>query len=197
VTRAGLTSRRREVLPLIVTLLLMVSCLGWLAACDEGSGSVDGGVTSSTDLEGPESGDIDGIVGEKIAVGHASITVRALHATFQPATPAQRLSNATPGAPDTGETFYQAYVRVQNRGEAPLRVDAKDFVCRVGDRLVAIEPTRSGPLPRSLLQNTSLDLMLTFTAAAGYEPVLIYTPQWYEGIISIGPEVEESTTTTT
>jgi len=197
VTRAGLTSRHRAVLPLIVTLLLMVSCLGWLAACDEGSGSVDGGVTSSTDLEGPESGDIDGIVGEKIAVGHASITVRALHATFQPATPAQRLSNATPGAPDTGETFYQAYVRVQNRGEAPLRVDAKDFVCRVGDRLVAIEPTRSGPLPRSLLQNTSLDLMLTFTAAAGYEPVLIYTPQWYEGIISIGPEVEESTTTTT
>ncbi|MBN1632123.1 MAG: hypothetical protein JW990_20390 [Thermoleophilia bacterium] len=196
-TRAGSTSRRRAALPLIVTLLLMVSCLSWLAACDEGSGSVDGGVTSSTDVEGPESGDIEGIVGEKIAVGHASITVRALHAPLQPATPAQRLSNATPGAPDTGETFYQAYVRVENRGEAPLRVDAKDFACRVGDRLVAIEPTRSGPLPRSLLQNTSLDLMLTFRATAGYEPVLIYTPQWYEGIISIGLEIEESTTTTT
>lgn len=195
--RAGSTNLRRVALSSIVALLLMVLCLGWLTACDEGEGA-DGDTTTSSELEGPESGDIEGVVGEKIAVGQvASVTVRALHATFQPATPAQRLSNATPNAPGTGETFYQAYVRVSNRAETPLRVEATDFVCRVGERLVAIDPTRSGPLPRSLLKNTSLDLMLTFTADAGFEPVLIYTPPWYDGIISIGPEVEESTTTTT
>lgn len=189
-----MTIGRNGVLAVVSALLVVLSCL-WLApACTIGGGGTDA-TTSSTEPEGPESGDVEGVVGETIKVGGATIVVRALHSTFQPATPEQRLSEETPTAPGTGETFYQAYVRVANTGEAatPIRVDAEDFVCAVGQAVVAIEPTRSGPYPRSLLKNTSLDLLLTFKAAAGYRPVLIYTPPWYDGMITVSPEVEETT----
>ncbi|MFH0917263.1 MAG: hypothetical protein V1912_12575, partial [bacterium] len=116
-------------------------------------------------------------------------------ATFQPAMPLQRLSEQTPSAPASGESFYQAYVRVENGGATPIRVDPSDFACAVGDTVARIEPTRSGPLPRSLLENTSLDLLLTFKAKAGFEPVLLYSPPWYDGVVRIGPQAEETTTT--
>jgi len=188
----------RKVAPALLAALALVACLVWAPACELGGGDgADGDTTSTTEQTGPESGDIAGVVGETMKVGQATVTVRALHSTFQPASPEQRLSEKTPTAPGAGETFYQAYVRVTNTEVTPLRIDAEDFVCRVADSIVAIEPTRSGPFPRSLLRNTSLDLMLTFKAAAGYLPMLIYTPPWYDGIITVTPEAEETTTTAT
>jgi hypothetical protein len=124
-------------------------------------------------------------VGESIKVGDAVITVRALQPTFHPVFPDQRLSEQTPVAPEGDESFYQAYVTVANTGVMPLRVDALDFACAVGSTVVAVEPTRSGPPARSLLKNSSLDLLLTFRARAGYEPVLLYSPPWYDGTIRV------------
>lgn len=183
---------------LSMVILLAGASVFWVTACspDEG-GEVDGEVTSSTEHGAIESGDIEGGTQEAIKVGDAVVTVRAFQATFQPAVPEQRLSEQTPTRPDAGETFYQAYVRVQNTEKAPLRVDAEDFACAVGNSVVAIDPTRSGPFARSLLENASLDLVLTFRAQAGYEPRLVYTPPWYDGVITISPETEEATTTTT
>lgn len=196
--RNDATSWRHAALLAAVVLLLLVPCLAWMTACDdENASGGDGATTSSTGEEGAESGDIEGAVGEDIRVVHAVITVRALQSTFQPATPEQRISEAMPAPPESGQTLYQAYVRVKNTGVAPLRVDPYDFVCAVGDSVVTIEPTRSGPFARSLLKNTSLDLVLTFQAAAGYQPVLMYAPPWYDGMISIRPEAEEDTTTST
>ncbi|MBN1631207.1 MAG: hypothetical protein JW990_15710 [Thermoleophilia bacterium] len=192
------TSWFRALLGPLTALLLTACCLVWTSGCDLGGGEgAEGRTTSTTEEEGQESGDIAGVIGEAIKVGQATVTVRALHSTFQPASPEQRLSEKTPTAPGAGETFYQAYVRVTNTDVTPLRIDPEDFVCRVADSVVAIEPTRSGPFPRSLLNNTSLDLMLTFRAAAGYLPMLIYTPPWYDGIITVTPEAEETTTTST
>ena len=190
---------KRPVL-LLILLLSIALCAPWAIGCDPADGeTADGGPTSSTEEPETESGDIEGLVDEAIEVGQAIITVRALQATFQPAVPEQRLSEQTPPAPASGESFYQAYVRVENTGDGPIRVDAGDFSCAVGDSVVAIEPTRSGPLPRSLLKSTSLDLLLTFKARAGYQPVLIYDPPWYDGVIRVSPEslqpVEETTTT--
>jgi hypothetical protein len=189
--------RQRRRLPLlpIVALVLMTSCLMWAAGCHSGDGAADGSTTSSTSGEGPKSGDIEGRVGMAIAVGEAVVTVRALQATFQPAMPEHRLSGQTPTAPASGESFYQAYVRVENKGVSPLRVAADDFACAVGDAVVNIEPTRSGPLPRSLLKGTSLDLLLTFKAQAGFQPVLLYNPPWYDGTVRVSPQSEETTTT--
>jgi hypothetical protein len=110
--------------------------------------------------------------------------------------PEQRLSGETPTAPAAGESFYQAYVRVKNTGVTPLRVDPEEFVCAVGNSVVTIEPTRSGPFSRSLLKNTSLDLLLTFKGPAGFQPILLYRPSWYQGVISVSPQTEETTTTT-
>lgn len=188
---------RRYLMP-VIALLVMTSCLMWASACDSGNGeSADGSTTSTTSGEGSQSGDIEGRVGMAIKVGEAVVTVRALQATFQPAMPERRLSEQTPVAPAAGESFYQARVRVENKGVSPLRVDAVDFACAVGDAVVNIEPTRSGPLPRSLLKGTSLDLLLTFKAQAGFEPILLYSPPWYDGAVRVSPQSEETTTTDT
>lgn len=177
-------------------LLAALSCLMWAAGCDSGSGDDTGGsTTSSTAGQASGSGDIEGHLGAAVEVGDALVTVRALQATFQPAMPTQRLSEQTPSAPAAGESFFQAYVRVENRGASPIRVDPNDFACAVGVSVVRIEPTRSGPLPRSLLGGSSLDLLLTFRAKAGFEPVLIYSPPWYDGTIRIGAQSEATTTT--
>ncbi len=172
--------------------LVAALCLGGPIACSSGDEG-DGSTTSTKGGERP-AGDVEGVVGQDIELGDGVLTVRALQATFQPAMPVQRLSEQTPVAPAEGESFYQAYVRVLNTGEAPLRVDAEDFTLAVGDRVAGIEPTRSGPPARSLLRGASLDLLLTFKADAGYEPVLLYNPSWYEGTVRVGTG---STTTTT
>ena len=183
-------------LVLVVSLLVaLTSCLLWTVACTSVDQTGDGS-TSSTIGETSKSGDVVGTEGEDIHVGPAVITVRALQATFQPATPAQRLVEETPSAPGQGQSFYQATVRVSNTLQPPLRIDPNDFACAVGNSVVPIDPTRSGPLPRSLLKNTSLDLLLTFKAPAGFQPILLYSPSWYQGVIRVGP-AEESTTTTT
>ena len=193
----GIWSRAASPLA-IAALLVALSGLVWATGCDSGSGSDTGeATTSSTSGQGSKSGDIEAHVGAAVDVGDAVVTVRALQATFQPAMPAQRLSEQSPSAPGPGESFFQAYVRVENRGASPIRVDPNDFACAVGNVVVRVEPTRSGPLPRSLLEKTSLDLLLTFKARAGFEPVLIYSPPWYDGTIRISPQPEETTTTKT
>lgn len=177
----------RQPVTAVLLVLSIAACVGWMAGCDSDRRSSTESATSSTEKVEVGSGDIEGAVGDRIKVGAAIMTVRALQATFQPAVPEQRLSEQTPPAPGSGESFYQAYVTVENTDVSPLRMDAEDFICATGDSVVAIEPTRSGPLPRSLLKNTSLDLMLTFKAEAGYQPILIYRPAWYDGVITVSP----------
>jgi hypothetical protein len=172
-------------------------CLPVLQGCDGDESAADGGTTSSsTSSDASRSGDIEGQVGESLEVGSALVTVRALQSTFQPAMPAQRLSDQSPTAPGAGESFYQAYVRVENRDTDPIRVDPTNFACAIGDEVVGVEPTRSGPLPRSLLKNASLDLLLTFKGPAGYEALLLYDPPWYRGTVRVSPEAAGEGSTT-
>lgn len=184
-------------LPVLLVCLLLVLLLPLLVAGPAGcsSGEDGDGTTSSTRAGGQASGDVDGRVGEDIEVGDAVVNVRVLTATFQPAMPFRRLSEQTPVSPEAGESFYQAFVRVQNNAVTPLRVDAEDFALAVGDTVAGMEPTRSGPPARSLLQGSSLDLVLTFKAQAGYEPILIYSPSWHDGVIRVASSPDGSTTT--
>jgi hypothetical protein len=179
------TLGRRLVILLLATLVVAGFAV-WVTACsDAGDGSES--TTTSADTGSTPSGDIEAAVGEDIKVGHAMVTVRALQPTFNPVTPEQRLSEQAPASPGGNESFYQAYVKIENHGVTPLRVDAEDFACAVGNSVVGIEPTWSGPPPRSLLENSSLDLLVTFKAKAGYQPVLLYSPPWYDGTIRVGP----------
>jgi len=194
-SRTGSLRRRR--ISALLLLLVGLVCLPVASGCDGDENGADGETTSSsTTGEGAQSGDIEGEVGDALEVGSALVTVRALQATFQPAVPAQRVSEQTPTAPAAGESFYQAYVRVENRETDPIRVDPNDFACAIGDMVAGIEPTLSGPLPRSLLKNASLDLLLTFKGPAGYEPLLLYNPPWYRGTVRVSPQAVEETTTT-
>jgi hypothetical protein len=175
-----------------MALLAAVLAL-WVTACSSGDGG-DGDTTTTESGDEP-SGDIEGAVGAKLKVGKAVITVRVLDATFNPVVPEQRMSEQTPSAPSGDESFYQAYVKIENKGAMPIRVDPEDFACAVGSSVVGIEATWSGPIARSLLKNSSLDLLVTFKGKAGYEPVLLYSPSWYDGTIRI-KNASASTTTT-
>ncbi len=181
----------------IALIALAVVCVFGASACGS-TGTRSGSALSS----GGSSGDVSGGVGPNasLSVGDAVITVNSLQAAFQPVSPAQKLSDEALVAPAAGVTFYQAYVRVENRGQFPLRIDPEDFVCRIGNTISTLERTRSGPAPRSIIYGTSIDLVLTFRGATGAEPTLIYTPAWHSGLISFnastkGQGVGEVTTT--
>lgn len=194
--RDSRASRGRAIL-VVALMLALALALFWAAACESDTeGATDGSSTSSSEGVKVESGEVTAEVGEPVTVGDARVTVNALQETFQPVLPVQRLSAQIPSAPEAGESFYQAYVRVENLEVAPVRVDANDFTCLVGNTVVAIEPTRSGPVARSLLKNTSLDLILTFKAEAGFVPELRYDPPWYQGSIRVSPAQGATTTTT-
>jgi len=196
-TKTGRTTSTTSAAILLVVLCAVLT-LGWAAGCEEtGSESTTESVTSSTVEGASQAGDITAFVNEEIKAGSAIIVVRALQPTFQPAMPTQRLSAETPTAPGAGESFYQAYVRVQNTGVKPLRVDPRHFACALGNAVVPVDPTRSGPLPRSLLRNASLDLVLTFAGPAGFEPMLVYEPPWYKGVITVKATTPAESTTTT
>jgi hypothetical protein len=190
---------RRGLLRAATVFVLVAVCVLGVTAC----GSSDAG-TGSASPSGSSSGDIKGGVGETagVTVGDAVITVKSLQAAFQPVSPAQKLSDEALVAPAAGVTFYQAYVRIENRGQFPLRVDAEDFVCRVGNTISTLELTRSGPAARSIIYGTSIDLVLTFRGATGAEPTLIYSPPWYAGIVSFNASTQsqgtasQATTTT-
>ena len=192
--RVAREERRKWWLPLVPVLALVLVAATLVGCNSKDSGN---GQTTLPSTGGAEVGDMRGVVGADLEVGKAIVTVRALEVAFQPAMPAQRLNDQTPTPPAAGEGFYQAYVRVKNTGTIPLRVDPNDFVCAVGNAVAKIEPTRSGPMPRSLIEGTSLDLLLTFKAPTGYEPMLIYSPPWYDGVITVSPEAETPTTSTT
>jgi hypothetical protein len=185
---------RRTLLVSLLLALLVAGLAVWMAACtpEEDSG---GSTSSSTDSVSSPPGDADAIVGDEVEVDDAVITVRGLQATFNPVMPEQRLSEQAPSSPDGNESFYQAYVKVENHGVRPIRVDPRDFACAVGNTVVGIEDTWSGPAARSLLKNGSLDLLVTFKAQAGYDPVLLYSPSWYVGTIRIRPASAATSTT--
>jgi hypothetical protein len=191
----GASRPLRRLSILLLAALLVTGLSVWVAACSSGGGKADT-TSSSTESGSTPSGDIEASVGEAIKVGHALVTVRAMQPTFNPVAPEQRLSEQDPAAPEGNQSFYQAYVKVENDGTTPIRVDAEDFACAVGNSVVGIEPTWSGPAARSILKNGSLDLLITFRARAGYEPVLLYSPSWYDGTIRERPASSTSTETT-
>ncbi len=189
---SGSRDRRRWVVLFLVALLAAGTAV-WLSGCSREDGSDS--TSSTTETGSVPSGDVDATVGEDIELGKAVVTVRALEPTFNPVAPEQRMSEQPASSPEGNQSFYQAYVKVENRGVTPIRVDPEDFACAVGDSVVGIEPTWSGPPARSLLKNSSLDLLVTFKAKSGYQPVLLYSPSWYDGTIRVRPASSETTTT--
>lgn len=180
-------NRRLLVLPLVLALSVFV------VSCDGAGDGPSPGVTTAGGL----SGDQVVAITERVALGDAFITVTALEDAFQPVTPPQKMSEESPVAPAAGETFYQARVLIENQGSLPLRVDPGHFACRIGNYVSMIEPTRSGPPARSLIYNTSLILLLTFRGPAGQDPLLIYRPPWYEGVVTFDPKAVAPGVTTT
>ena len=195
--RPGLRMGRpgsRGIWPVLVFVL--VAGILWCVGCSKGDDTGTSGSTSSTTSVGRQSGDVQGQVGKALTVGVVQITLNALEATLNPSLPSQKMSDQPPVAPGATDSFYQAFLRIENLGDTPVRVDGNDFSCLVGSSICVIDATRSGPEPRSLLRHASLDMLLTFKGPAGYEPVLVYRPPWYDGVIRMSRPAETTTTST-
>jgi len=82
-----------------------------------------------------------------------------------------------------GQTYYQAVVRIENAGTGTVRVDPRDFSAMVGRTRAALDPMRSGPVARTLLHGTSLELFLTYVVPEGAQPDLVFHPPWLNGTL--------------
>ena len=131
--RPGLRMGRpgsRGIWPVLVFVL--VAGILWCVGCSKGDDTGTSGSTSSTTSGGRQSGDVQGQVGKALTVGVVQITLNALEATLNPSLPSQKMSDQPPVAPGATDSFYQAFLRIENLGDTPVRVDGNDFSCLVG-----------------------------------------------------------------
>jgi hypothetical protein len=172
--------------------LLLIFCLAFLPGCNKGSSNSGESTTESTGSQ--QSGDVSGQVGEAIEAGQLRITVNSIEETVNPAPPLMPASNQPVKPLGSNQSFYQASLRVDNTGERPVLVEPAQFSCALGGNVVAVDLARSGPVPRSLLRNASLDLLLTFEGPSGSEPELLYRPAGYDGVVHVKPAASGATT---
>jgi hypothetical protein len=125
-------------------------------------------------------------IGQVVRMDQARVSVTSMAPVAQPARPDVLIA---PGeSPDLapGEVFYQARVRLENRGARALRMDPRDFSLVGKGEMISIDPTASGPPARSLLPGTSLDIILTFRAPSDLSPLeLVYDPPWFDGDLRV------------
>jgi hypothetical protein len=120
-----------------------------------------------------------------VSMGGAKVVVSSLAPVLEPTHPDVVLAPGESTGLYAGQAYYQARVRLQNGGRAALRIDPYDFSLVGKGRLVAPDPSASGPPARSLLPGASLDLILTFRGPAGLAPVLVYDPLWFNGSLRV------------
>ena len=120
-------------------------------------------------------------VGETAVAGDVKIMVPVLTLTAVPARPLYPLSSGAARVLAEGETYYQAIVRIENAGDATVRVDPADFSAMVGRSAAPMDRLRSGPSARTLLHGTSLEVILTYVVPEGSSPELVYHPPWLNG----------------
>lgn len=122
-------------------------------------------------------------VGETAVAGDVKIDVPVLTLTAVPARPLYALSSGMALTTAEGETYYQAIVRIENTGDGTVRVDPADFSAMVGRHVAPLDRFRSGPVARTLLHGTSLELILTYVVPKDSTPELVYHPPWLNGTI--------------
>ena len=123
--------------------------------------------------------------GETATAGEVEVVVTALAPVDEPVRPDAVVDAGEPPALGDGQSFYQAFVQVKNGGDAPVRIDPREFWLADGDKLVAVDGTRSGPPARSLLHGASINSILTFRARSGLAPQLVYRPGWFDGSVVV------------
>lgn len=170
-------NRRLTALVVVVAVIVLVPVLLIRWSCGgEGDPGQNGDQTA-------EAGDVTVSVGERVVRGDAAVTVTAFLPTDRPTLPPSAASDAVSPEPGEGQTFHQAFVWVENEGEAPIRVDPADFTLLAAGAQIPPDLTRSGPAARTMLQGSSLQLILTFIGPAEGTPRLGYTSPWSQGTI--------------
>lgn len=162
------------VLLVFIVVLVVSTCSGGSDPRGQGASRGDSGAQQ-----------LDVAPGEVAAAGDVEVVVTALAPVDEPVLPDEVVDPGDPPAPGDNQSFYQAFVQIKNGGEAPVRIDPRDFWLADGDKLVAVDGTRSGPPARSLLHGASINSILTFRARAGLAPQLVYRPGWFDGSVVV------------
>lgn len=122
--------------------------------------------------------------GAPLKVGDVLFEVDSFHLVVVPGAPNHTLTEGMAFPLGEGDVFYQARVRIKNRGRLPVRVDPNDFQLVADDERWQVDPGRTGPPPRTLRYRASLDLVVTFRAPVREGASLLYSPAWHPyGII--------------
>ncbi len=115
-------------------------------------------------------------LGEQVTLGDASLKVAAFTPTAKPVRPAYPLDESVPGPAAAGETYYQAFVVVDNKGPSTFRFDPDDFDLLLDGTPVAPDPVWTGPSARTLLPGASLSATIGFRAPVAQNLQLRWRP---------------------
>ncbi len=170
--RDQVRSRRLAAAGAALILLVLVIVLA-LTTCSGGSGSSGGAAARATAGE-----QLTVNLGETAKIGKVDVAVTALGPVDEPVLPASVADAGDPPGLGANQSFYQAFVRLKNGGDAPVRVDPADFWLADGRQLLPVDGSRSGPIARSLLHGATLNEIVTFRAPVGLKPELVYRPSW-------------------
>jgi Domain of unknown function (DUF4352) len=153
-------------------LLVLVVVLA-VTTCSSGSGSGAG-----ADARAAAGERLTVKLGQTTTIGKVDVVVTALGPVDVPVLPASVADTGDPPGLGADQSFYQAFVRLKNGGDAPVRVDPVDFWLADGEKLLPADGSRSGPIARSLLHGATINEIVTFRAPAGLKPELVYRPSW-------------------
>jgi hypothetical protein len=159
------------------------------AGCSRGTGTTTSGRVTSTTAGSSQT--VEGEVGKALDVGGVKVEVTGLASVAQPLFPATLADpDGLPLPLAAGRVFYQAWVKVENKGDQVVRVDPRDFVLTYERKTYLPDLRRSGPDVRSLIMTASTDLILTFEVPEGAKPDLLYRPSWYGGRVLVKGEMK-------
>lgn len=165
-------------LRLALSAALGVLLLAGLACSEDDAGS--SGVAGSRSAVR-----VEAALGEEADLGGVRVTVSMLAPTNRPVLPDEPAESGVPARLGEGLVFHQARLIVRNQGEQAVRVDPSDFTLRAGERILYLDPQRSGPSARTLLPGASLYVLLTFPGPQDLEPELDYRPVWFNGSLTV------------
>ncbi len=181
--RRGLASLVRRLCgaPFILPVVVVLLALGFTGCSSDDAN--DSAQSTLTTGGGGRATEVVVEIGEAVELGDVTIHVTALYQTLVPLLPSFPISAGPRSGVVEGQVFCQALVRVDNRGSEAVRVDPMDFTLIAGSAGHSIDPSRSGPVARSLLPGASLDFVLTFRGPETDELELRYSPKWFNGTV--------------
>ena len=166
---------RRMLRLLVLVVVLAAIALGVRQLARDGGSPVSSGSEGGTVETVGEGAEVTVSVGDVVMDGDLSLVVTSLTPMTVPTGPRYPMTEGVVALDlSAGESYYQVFARVENKGAGVVRFDPEDFSLDADGVLVGPDPSLTGPGARSLLHGASLNFILTFIGPEGLAPRLVY-----------------------